>query len=105
MQLARPISPHAGKDRKKTLRVGIKKQRMILTGQKTRWAKRTLTRGRQICLMLSKQRMIDMANPEDDAKGQYAPYQADKKASGVHSAKPNVITGSEDATIVSHGMV
>jgi len=42
--------------------------------------------------------MIDMANPEDDAKGQYAPSQADKEASGVHSAKPNVITGSEDAT-------
>lgn len=40
-----------------------------------------------------------MANPEDDAKGQYAPSQADKKASGVHSAKPTVITGSEDATV------
>lgn len=40
-----------------------------------------------------------MANPEDDAKGQYAPSQADRKASGVHSAKPTVITGSEDATV------
>ena len=39
-----------------------------------------------------------MAIPEDDAKGQYAPSQADRKASGVHSAKPTVITGSEDAT-------
>jgi hypothetical protein len=39
-----------------------------------------------------------MANPEDDAKGQYAPSQADPRASGVHSAKPTVITGSEDAT-------
>lgn len=39
-----------------------------------------------------------MANPEDDAKGQYAPSQADSHASGVHSAKPTVITGSEDAT-------
>lgn len=40
-----------------------------------------------------------MPNPEDDAKGQYAPSQADRKASGVHSAKPTVITGSEDATV------
>lgn len=40
-----------------------------------------------------------MSNPEDDAKGQYAPSQAERKASGVHSAKPTVITGSEDATV------
>lgn len=40
-----------------------------------------------------------MANPEDDAKGQYAPSQADRKSTGVHSAKPTVITGSEDATV------
>lgn len=40
-----------------------------------------------------------MANPEDDAKGQYAPSQADRKANGVVSAKPTVITGSEDATV------
>ncbi|MCL7999804.1 hypothetical protein M8994_16295 [Brucella sp. 21LCYQ03] len=40
-----------------------------------------------------------MANPEDDAKGQYAPSQADRRASGAASAKPTVITGSEDATI------
>ena len=40
-----------------------------------------------------------MADPKDDAKGQYAPSQADPKASGVHSAKPTVITGSEDATV------
>lgn len=39
-----------------------------------------------------------MANPEDDAKGQYAPSQADPHASGVHSAKPTAVTGSEDAT-------
>lgn len=39
-----------------------------------------------------------MAKPEDDAKGQYAPSQADLHATGVHSAKPTVITGSEDAT-------
>lgn len=40
-----------------------------------------------------------MTKPEDDAKGQYAPSQADRKASGVHSAKPTVVTGSEDATV------
>lgn len=40
-----------------------------------------------------------MPNPKDDAKGQYAPSQADRNASGVHSAKPTVITGSEDATV------
>jgi hypothetical protein len=40
-----------------------------------------------------------VAQPEDDAKGQYAPSQADPKASGVASAKPTVITHSEDATV------
>lgn len=40
-----------------------------------------------------------MSNPEKDAKGQYAPSQADRKASGVNSAKPTVVTGSEDATV------
>lgn len=40
-----------------------------------------------------------MSNPENDAKGQYAPSQADRKATGVHSAKPTVVTGSEDATV------
>lgn len=39
-----------------------------------------------------------MAKPQDDAKGQYAPSQGDRRATGVHSAKPTVITGSEDAT-------
>lgn len=34
----------------------------------------------------------------EDAKGQFAPSQADRKADGVASAKPTVITGSEDAT-------
>lgn len=38
------------------------------------------------------------AGPEADAKGQFAKSQADRKSSGVHSAKPTVITGSEDAT-------
>jgi len=49
--------------------------------------------------MRPRRKETDMSNPEDDAKGQYAPSQADRKASGVHSAKPTVITGSEDATV------
>ncbi|MFS8148750.1 hypothetical protein ATY78_13610 [Rhizobium sp. R635] len=40
-----------------------------------------------------------MANPEKDAAGQFAKSRADRKASGVASAKPTVITGSEDATV------
>lgn len=40
-----------------------------------------------------------MSDPEKDAKGQYAPSQANRKSSGVDSAKPTVITGSEDATV------
>ncbi|MBY3043724.1 hypothetical protein AB9E06_34335 [Rhizobium leguminosarum] len=39
-----------------------------------------------------------MTKAEDDAKGQFAPSRANRKATGVHSAKPTVITGSEDAT-------
>ncbi|TBF83371.1 hypothetical protein [Rhizobium leguminosarum] len=40
-----------------------------------------------------------MANPEKDAAGQFAKSRADRKGSGVASAKPTVITGSEDATV------
>lgn len=40
-----------------------------------------------------------MSKLENDAKGQYAPSQADRKANEVASAKPTVITGSEDATV------
>lgn len=38
---------------------------------------------------------------EKDAEGQFAKSQGDRKASGVASAKPTVVTprGSEDATI------
>jgi hypothetical protein len=39
-----------------------------------------------------------MSNVEKDARGQFAKSQGDRKASGVHSAKPTVVTGSEDAT-------
>lgn len=35
---------------------------------------------------------------ENDAAGQFAPSQADRQADGVASAKPTVVTGSEDAT-------
>ena len=37
--------------------------------------------------------------PEKDADGQYAKSQADRQSSGVQSAKPTAITGSDDATI------
>jgi hypothetical protein len=40
-----------------------------------------------------------MADPKIDAKGQFAKSQADRKSDGVISAKPTVITGSEDATV------
>ncbi|WP_075290150.1 hypothetical protein [Pararhizobium arenae] len=36
--------------------------------------------------------------PESHAKGQFAKSQADRKSTGVASAKPTVITGSEDMT-------
>lgn len=34
-----------------------------------------------------------------EKSGAFAPSQADREADGVASAKPTVITGSEDATI------
>ncbi|MBW8791477.1 hypothetical protein HFO94_01525 [Rhizobium leguminosarum] len=40
-----------------------------------------------------------MGNPKKDATGQFAKSRADRKSSGVASAKPTVITGSEDATV------
>jgi hypothetical protein len=39
-----------------------------------------------------------MSKVEKDAEGQFAKSVADRKSTGVHSAKPTVITGSEDAT-------
>jgi hypothetical protein len=41
----------------------------------------------------------DMTDVEKDAKGQFAKSTADRKATGVASAKPTAITGSEDATV------
>lgn len=34
-----------------------------------------------------------------DAKGAFAPSQAMRESDGVESAKPTVVTGSEDATV------
>ncbi|MDQ0562442.1 ribosomal protein S3 [Rhizobium mesoamericanum] len=34
-----------------------------------------------------------------DAQGQFAPSQAKRDSIGVSSAKPTVVTGSEDATV------
>lgn len=42
--------------------------------------------------------MTEKSKIEADAVGQFAPSQGDRKASGVASAKPTVVTGSEDAT-------
>ncbi len=36
-------------------------------------------------------------DPQRDAAGQFAPSQADRSADGVASAKPTVVTSSEDA--------
>lgn len=40
----------------------------------------------------------DRAKIHKDAEGQYAKSQAEGKSNGVASAKPTVITGSDDAT-------
>ena len=37
--------------------------------------------------------------PESDAKGQYGKSRAKPQPDGVISAKPTVITGSQDATV------
>ena len=39
-----------------------------------------------------------MPDVRKDAEGQFAPSKGDRNATGVASAKPTVITGSEDAT-------
>lgn len=38
-------------------------------------------------------------DPQRDSAGQFAASQADRSADGVASAKPTVVTGSEDATV------
>ncbi len=48
--------------------------------------------------MAASKRVSEMSDVEKDAKGQFAKSVADRGSSGVHSAKPTVITGSEDAT-------
>ncbi|MCF6367966.1 hypothetical protein [Rhizobium halophilum] len=48
--------------------------------------------------MSSTQKPADKQTVENDAAGQFANVKAGGKSSGVASAKPTVITGSEDAT-------
>lgn len=43
-------------------------------------------------------RPSDAMKIKEDAKGQFAESQADPMSTGVASAKPTVVTGSEDAT-------
>ena len=47
------------------------------------------------------ERQEDKTRVEKDARGQFAPSKGDRKATGVASAKPTVLTPhhSEDATI------
>lgn len=41
-------------------------------------------------------------NPKSDARGQFAPSQADRKNDGLASATPRDVTGRDDATL-EHG--
>ncbi|WP_246779029.1 hypothetical protein [Rhizobium sp. BK650] len=49
--------------------------------------------------MHTSKKTSDRSDVKKDAEGQFASSQADGKASGVASAKPTAITGSEDATV------
>lgn len=49
--------------------------------------------------MTEKRPEADKAKIHDDAKGQFAGTQAGGDSDGVASAKPTVVTGSEDATV------
>lgn len=49
--------------------------------------------------MTDKRPEADKAEIHDDAKGQFAGTQAGGDSDGVASAKPTVVTGSEDATV------
>lgn len=40
-----------------------------------------------------------MADPKKDAAGQFAKSPADGESNGVASAKPKVLTGSDDGTV------
>jgi len=42
---------------------------------------------------------IMKSKPATDAKGAFAPSQAKRESDGVGSAKPTVVTGSQDATV------
>jgi len=39
------------------------------------------------------------ADPKDDARGQFAKSQADRKNNGLASATPRDVTGRDDATL------
>ena len=43
--------------------------------------------------------MSSKSRIENDAKGQFAPSQADRRSDGVASATPRNVTGEEDATV------
>lgn len=49
--------------------------------------------------MTDDHREADKTRIHDDAKGQFAGTQAGGDNNGVASAKPTVVTGSEDATV------
>lgn len=48
--------------------------------------------------MTQSRKSADAETIKNDAKGQFANVKAGARSSGVASAKPTVITGSEDAT-------
>ena len=43
--------------------------------------------------------MSSKSKIENDANGQFAPSQADRRSDGVASATPRDVTGEEDATV------
>lgn len=49
--------------------------------------------------MTDERHEADKTKIHDDAKGQFAGTQAGGDSDGVASAKPTVVTGSEDATV------
>ncbi|MGL4196794.1 MAG: hypothetical protein ACRCSX_03390 [Allorhizobium sp.] len=49
--------------------------------------------------MSNDDRSDDVKRIHKDAQGQFAGTQAGGDSDGVHSAKPTVVTGSEDATV------
>lgn len=87
--LARPISPHGGRDRNPIGRgylpakddPDMDRDAVVESNQDS-----------------ERRGPSDAMKKRDDARGQYAPSQADRTSTGIASAKPTVITGSEDVT-------